>query len=180
MDNQALDTVVGQDEQLGVVDQVIVASRERNRLATAIGFLLGGIVPIATYLEAHVDLDPSLPLYAQIPTYLVIGGLAFSAKTVFDWARMAFKNPVKAAGFVLLLEGVMVTSHVPVLPLVLLAVLVSINGVATGCLLSLSRTKTLTSERKVKKPSVGRRAKRAAQDNSDTERSSGITLKAAA
>ena len=33
----------------------------------------------------------------------------------------------------------MVLSHVPALPLVLLSLLVGINGVATGCLLSLGR-----------------------------------------
>lgn len=132
-----------QDKQMGVVDQITLAFKARNRLATIMGFLLGGVVPVATYLEAHVDLDRSLPLHTQVATYLVLGGLAFSAKTVFDWAKLAFNSPTKAAGFVVLLEGVMVTSGVPVLPLVLLAVLVGINGIATGCILSLGRAKSV-------------------------------------
>lgn len=129
----------GESNKLGVVDQVVLACKPKNRLATAMGFLLGGVVPVATYLEAHVDLDKGQPIYSQLAAYLVLGGLLFSAKTVFAWAKAAFADGYKAAGFVVLLEGVMVLSHVPALPLILLTFLVSINGVATGCLLSLGR-----------------------------------------
>lgn len=126
-------------QRMGVVDQVVLALHPRNRLATALGFVAGGVVPVATYLEAHHDLAPSEALFSQVTTYLVLGGLLFSAKTVFCWARRAFQDAWKAGGFVILLEGVMITSHVPVLPLVLLAILVAVNGVATGCTLSLER-----------------------------------------
>jgi hypothetical protein len=124
---------------MGVVDQVVLALRPSNRLATLLGFVLGGVVPIATYVEAHLDLDASRPLYEQVATFLVVGGLMFSGKTVFAWAERAFRDAWKAAGFVLLLEGVMITSNVPVLPLALLCILVAINGIATGCVLSLDR-----------------------------------------
>jgi hypothetical protein len=162
-----------QDKQMGVVDQVMLAFKARNRLATMMGFLLGGVVPVATYLEAHADLDKSLPLHTQVATYLVLGGLAFSAKTVFDWAKLAFDNGFKAAGFVLLLEGVMITSGVPVLPLVLLAVLVGINGIATGCILSLGRAKSTP----VEKAETAAPVKRAPR--SRKRRVSGVDLKAA-
>jgi hypothetical protein len=125
--------------ELGVVDEVELAFNPRSRLATQLGFILGGVIPIATYLEAHCDLDTTRPLYAQPAAFLVAGGLLFSAKTVFAWGKRAFRDGAKAAGFVLLLEGVMITSAVPVLPLVLLAILVAINGIATGCTLSLDR-----------------------------------------
>lgn len=78
-----------------------------------------------------------MPLYSQVATYLVLGGLLFSAKTVFAWGALAFRDRWKAAGFVVLLEGVMITSSVPMLALTLLAILVAINGIATGCTLSL-------------------------------------------
>jgi hypothetical protein len=126
---------------MGVVDEVVIALNGRNWLATALGFIAGGVVPVATYLEAHHDVDPSRPLHAQVTTYLVLGGLVFSAKTVFRWATRAFADGWKAAGFVVLLEGVMITSHVPVLPLVLLAILVAVNGIATGCTLSVERSR---------------------------------------
>lgn len=125
---------------LDVVDQVVLALRPGNRLATLLGCILGGVVPIATDVETHLDLDASRPLYEQVATFLVIGGLVFSGKTVFAWAGRAFRDDWKAAGFVLLLEGVMITSNVAVLPLALLRTLVAINGIATGCILSLDRT----------------------------------------
>lgn len=134
-------------ENLGVVDQVVLACKPKNRLATAMGFALGGVVPVATYLVAHLELNSDAPLYSQIAAYLVLGGLVFSAKTVFAWAKAAFADAYKAAGFVVLLEGVMVLSHIPALPLILLAFLVSINGVATGCLLSLGRVQKPRPER---------------------------------
>jgi hypothetical protein len=136
-----------QPEQLGVVDQIVVAfnlefarsKRGRkllSRVAAIWGFVFGGAVPVTTYCEVHYDLDTSLPLHSQVATFLILGGLLFSAKTVFAWAKLAFDDGLKAAGFVVLLEGVMVSSNVPVLPLVLLALLVIINGVATACILS--------------------------------------------
>lgn len=139
--------ISGGGNNLGVVDQVVLACKPKNRLATAMGFLLGGVVPVATYLEAHSELSKDQPIYSQVAFYLVLGGLLFSAKTVFAWAKAAFADAYKAAGFVLLLEGVMVLSHVPWLPLILLGFLVSINGVATGCLLSLGRAQKPRPER---------------------------------
>ena len=113
---------------------VELAFKPENRIANVLGFILGGVIPVATYLEAHVDLDPSQPLYTQPATFVVAGGLLFSAKTVFAWGRRLWDD-WKAAGFVVLFEVAMVTSHVPVLPLVLLALLVGINGIATACAL---------------------------------------------
>ena len=127
----------GLQRQLGVVDQCRVAFRADNRLATVLGFVLGGIIPIATYVEAHFDIREGVALYAQVPPYLVLGGLIFSAKTVFAWLNLTWRDSWKAVGTVAVLEGVMITSDVPALPLVLLTVLVAINGIATGCTLSL-------------------------------------------
>ena len=123
---------------------MVRAFQRRNLVATVLGFVIGGVVPAATYLEAHHDIDSAVPLYAQVPTFLVVGGLLFSAKTVFAWGALAFRDRWKAAGFVLLLEGVMVTSSVPLLPVVLLVILVAINGVATGCTLSLDRRNSIS------------------------------------
>jgi hypothetical protein len=36
---------------------------------------------------------------------MILGGLAYSAISVYEWAQSAFHLWVKAAGFVLLLEG---------------------------------------------------------------------------
>lgn len=112
----------------GVVKQAKIAFQRRNRIATTMGFILGGFVPIASYVLAHVE-APTQPMV----WILVTGGLIFSAKTVFDWARIALRHPAKALGFVVLTEGIMTFAHTLPLSLAGLAMLVAINGIATGC-----------------------------------------------
>lgn len=124
---------------MGVVDQVATALKPHNRLAAALGAILGGFVPVATWWIAHHELNPSLPLWQQTAALLALGGLCYSAPTVYQWARLFVGHAVKAAGFVLLLEGVLVASTTHWLSLTALALLVAINGTATGCLLSLDR-----------------------------------------
>jgi hypothetical protein len=123
----------------GVVDQVTAAFRPRARLATVLGFTLGGFVPLASYVVAHFEIDRAVPVYEQVATLLVLGGLLYSAKTVYAWGKLAFRAPVKAAGFVVLLEGVMVFAHTQWLALAALTYLMAINGLATGCNLALDR-----------------------------------------
>jgi hypothetical protein len=126
--------------ELGIVDQVVEACRPRARLATLLGGLLGGFAPVATYALVHRELVGGAPLYAQAPAWLALGGLVFSSRTVFAWGKIAFGEPVKAFGFVVLVEGVMASSHQPALSFAALTLLVAINGIATGCRLSLERS----------------------------------------
>jgi hypothetical protein len=126
-------TATSQPGEPTVVQQVRTALRPGNRLATSLGFLLGGFVPLASFFVAHYEVTRMAPWYEQKPVFLVLGGLAYSARTVWQWGRLAFQNAVKALGFVVLLEGVMVTSHIPWLSIAALAYLIAINGVATGC-----------------------------------------------
>lgn len=121
---------------LGVVDQVRVAFRLKNRLATTIGFIFGGFVPLATYTVAHHAVNTAVSVLTQLNAYIVLGGLIYSALTVFAWGRMAFSSAPKAFGFVLLIEGVMTFVQIPWLSLAALGLLVGINGIATGCTLS--------------------------------------------
>jgi len=114
----------------GVISQVRTASG--NPIALLVGCLLGGFVPLATYFVAHQEVDGYNAALA-----LVIGGLVYSAKTVWQWGLLAFNCKYKATGFVLLVEGVMVLSHIRWLGVIALAYLVLINAVATGCALAL-------------------------------------------
>lgn len=125
---------------LGVVGQVRLALRPRALLATSMGFLLGGFVPLASFWLSHHELDGDRPVYAQIVTYIVIGGLLYSAKTVYTWGKLAFHMPIKAFGFVVLLEGVMILSRTPWLTTMALVYLIAINGIATGCNLALPKS----------------------------------------
>lgn len=118
---------------LGVVEQVRLSLRRGSRLAFALGVMLGGFVPIATYVISHTELRPGRPLYLQPAAAFVAGGLLFSAVTMFNWGKLAFAHRGKALGFVVLLEGTMVTAHTPWLALAALGYLATINGVATAC-----------------------------------------------
>lgn len=119
----------------GVVSQVKTALKRRNALATACGFVLGGFVPVATFFVAHFEAGIG-SWQAGAMLAMVIGGLLFSAKTVFQWARLGFSDPVKATGFVVALEVVMTLSGLDVLSYSALALLTAINGIATGVTLS--------------------------------------------
>jgi hypothetical protein len=77
-----------------------------------------------------------LPIYAQLPAWLVVGGLLFSALTVCQWAREAFGSPWKALGFTVLLEGILTFAHTPWLSVASVCYLVAINATATGVRLS--------------------------------------------
>lgn len=114
----------------GVVDQVRAALKPQNRIATLVGFMLGGFVPVATFVTAHSG------SWTALSVALVVGGLLYSARTVYSWGVLAFAERVKALGFVMLLEGVLVTSQTAWLARAALAYLVLINGTATACQLS--------------------------------------------
>lgn len=112
---------------VGILDQVHTA--RRHPLAAVLGLLLGGGVPLAIYSYAH-ELggqwrDPRIAI--------VVGGLLFSAKTVWQWGRAAFACPYKATGYVILMEGVMITSGSDLLSRLALAFLLGINAIATAC-----------------------------------------------
>ena len=92
-------------EDSAVVSQVKASFKPHNRLATMMGFLLGGFVPIASYVVAHYEVSRTVEVWAQLSSYLVLGGLVYSATTVYAWGTMAFRSGVKATGFVVLLEG---------------------------------------------------------------------------
>lgn len=120
----------------GVVAQVRTALRPRNRTATLLGAALGGAVPIAAYRLAHAEVDPSQPLWLQVPAWLVAGALLFSATTVFGWAREAFGSATKALGYTVLAEGILTFARTPWLGIGAVCYLVAINSVATGVRLS--------------------------------------------
>ena len=118
---------------LGVVAQVRRAFARGNRLAAVVGLLLGGFVPLAVYVVARGESGAFSG--HERAWALITGGLIYSAKTVFEWAKLAFTSSFKSVGFVVLLEGVMVTSTTRWLALVALGYLIAINGVATACAL---------------------------------------------
>jgi len=120
---------------MSVVDQIWYATRADNLLGTLLGCVLGGLVPLLSYVEAHHDTST----YAPLRWALVGGGLVFSCATVWHWGSKAFESAYKAAGFVLLLEGAMVFSGVTWLGQVALGLLMAVNAIATGVALALQK-----------------------------------------
>lgn len=123
-------------KRLGIVDQVRIATSRQFRLATMIGCMLGAIVPLATFAIIHVELTASVDWYTQPELLIVVGGLIYSARTVYQWGKLAFSSWAKAAGFTLLLEGVMTLSEQTWLATLALIYLCLINAIATGVTLA--------------------------------------------
>jgi hypothetical protein len=119
-----------------VVAQVKAAFAADNRVAAVLGGLIGGSVPFGAYWLAHHELDLSASIWSQFKLYLLLGALLFSAKTVYQWGQSAFQDPWKAAGFVVLTEGIMVASSTPALAAFFLALLMGINFAATAATLA--------------------------------------------
>jgi hypothetical protein len=115
----------------GIITQIHIAAR--NPLPAVIGALLGALVPSATFVVGHYELTS----WTEPKALIVLGGLAFSALTVFRWGRLAFGSAVKALGFVVLAEGVMTFCSTAWLSVVALGYLVLINAIATGCTIAL-------------------------------------------
>lgn len=117
---------------LAITDQVRRAFQKQNRLAAIIGGTLGAFVPLATFTLAHFEATlGTMP--GRVAIALAVAGLAYSATTVLQWARIAFKHWPKAIGFVVLLEGSMTLAHSLALAVVALAILTLINALATAC-----------------------------------------------
>ena len=119
----------------GVIAQVKQALTV-SWVATLVGGALGSFVPVAIWWLVHHDLSKDVWKPSLV---LVLGGLAFSAKTVYQWTRQAFACPWKAAGFTVLCEGVLTFSESEWLSLTALAYLAIINAVATGATLATER-----------------------------------------
>jgi hypothetical protein len=115
----------------GIIAQIRTAAR--NPLPSLIGALLGALVPAATFTVGHHELTS----WTEPKALIVLGGLVFSALTVFRWGRLAFGSAVKAFGFVVLAEGVMTFCSTEWLSMVALGYLVMINAIATGCAIAL-------------------------------------------
>jgi len=128
---------------LSVVGQVRTALKSQHRLATFFGFLMGGLAPLVSYVTAHYEIDPNLPLYSQVGTLMVVGCLLFSAITVYKWSKLCFNSIGGAFGFVLMAEGTLIFCHIEWLSVLALGYLIVINGIATGCQIALPKSKPI-------------------------------------
>lgn len=112
-----------------VVGQIKLAFR--CPIAATIGFLFGAAIPCGVFRTVHWDLNANHLLWL-----VVVGGLAVSAKTVYEWSYSAFGCRVKAIGFVLVLETMMVITPSLWLASTFLLLLVLANGIAASVALT--------------------------------------------
>lgn len=105
------------------------------------GAALGAFIPCASYQLSRHECGTYPWLWI-----LVAGGFLFSSFTVFDWAKTAFGHSVKAFGFVILTEGVLVLCHTEWLSIGGLIILAALNATATASNLLRDRTEDVTSE----------------------------------
>lgn len=98
--------------------------RHAKRLGKqTIAAVAAGFLPVASFVVARFEAPTNPTLYC-----LVGASLAFSAPQLAEWARTWCGHWVKALGFAVLLEGVMIFSSVWPLALTGLAILVLINS----------------------------------------------------
>ncbi len=109
-----------------------------------VGMVFGGFVPATTYRVSHHEASVNWAGWANWASFqanwahwAIIGGLIFSATTVFGAGRQAFNNWAKALGFVILTEAVMIFSDDLLLNGSALALLALTNAIMTGTNLAL-------------------------------------------
>lgn len=121
-------------DRLTVIQQIRRAFLPGARLAAWVGILLGGLIPVCTWVTAHLEVTAHPWHWA-----FVVGGLIYSAETCYKWARSAFGSGSKALGFVLLLEGTLTFGTILPLSLAALATLVFVNAISAACSLQVRK-----------------------------------------
>ncbi len=111
----------------------------RHKPIAALIGATAGLVPVGVYEVGHYELTSWSPLECP-KAVIVYAGLLFSALTVLGWSANMFGSKVKALGFTLLLEGIMMASSAAWLTAIALTYLVLINAAANGCRLALRDT----------------------------------------
>lgn len=112
----------------------VILKAHRRSAQQVIAGIAAGFLPVASYVIAHIEAQQAnavlIPYTNQPALYLlVLAALAYSAPTLATWAKRWAGSAWKAWSFTVLLEGVMVFSHIQPLSLTGLVLLVSINAV---------------------------------------------------
>lgn len=126
-----------------LVTQIECAAK--NPQATAIGALIGGVVPWFARTLAHHEVPAAWSAgnhgLATAMLAVVLGCALFSALTVYKFGKAAFGDHRKALGFTLALEGVMLVSSGATSTAALI-VLIAINALANGSVIAMAREAT--------------------------------------
>lgn len=130
--------------ELTFVEKVKMATHKNKRLAFILGAIAGGFVPVASYSIAHLQAPQAEGFTCFVSWMMVIGGLIYSALSVYDFGKQAFGSSAKAVGFVMLTELVLVFGQLDWLCYAALTVLVGINAVIAGVNLAMEKPKQIS------------------------------------
>lgn len=126
-----------------------LATLKQHKLATVFGFVIGGIIPVLSFLIAH-------KATGHCRWIIVAGALAYSATSVFQAMHRILGGDglaaIKALGFVILIESSMVFVNLQYVSYTALGVLVLFNAVAYADAL-VNDSKLTRSKRRAKKQS---------------------------
>ena len=125
-----------QYQKLTVPSQIRRAFMPGARLAGALGVLLGGSVPFATFEMIH---DPRGVHSMPMLWLLVAGCLLYSAPKVYQWMSVATGSAIAAVGFTLAAEGILTFVPIPFLTYLFLGILIFINAVSAACALQVRK-----------------------------------------
>ena len=95
-------------KRLSIVQKIRIAFARRNLLATVIGLVKGGAIPLGGFVLYHVEMagQPWQP-----KGVIVLGCLLYSARTVYGWCLQTFRrddgqpDKLKALGWCVGIEG---------------------------------------------------------------------------
>ena len=141
--------VIRKASDMSLVEQVRTAfDLRRNKLAMVIGAPFSAI-PFASWWLTHNELVTLLnsPMNAwnvfriAMVVAVILGCLVFSAKSVFQFAKVALRDKAKSIALVVLLELILLFSGTEGLSIGALAVLIGINLVANTCNIALDSNK---------------------------------------
>lgn len=119
----------------GILEQT--RSIPEHPLAAAVGGVVGGWIPYVSIRYSH---ELGAFDWRDWHWVAVLGALVFSAITVFEWMSACFENTLKAVGFTVVTETVMICSHDPWLHWPALAILILINATNSAYLISREET----------------------------------------
>lgn len=130
-------------KELSFVEKVKMATHKNKRVAFILGAIAGGFVPVASYCIAHLQIPQAEGFISFVSWLMVIGGLIYSALSVYDFGKQAFGSSAKAVGFVMITELVLVFGQLEWLCYGALAILVGINSVIAGVNLAMEKVSSV-------------------------------------
>lgn len=124
---------------MGIVDKMLVATRDIHRTTFYSGILIGGFVPLASFSVFHFGVlrVPYTSISFPMMALFVLGCLGFSFPKVFTQAKVEFSTSLEAVCYTTLLEVAILLPHsihwaVTAVSIGALVITIAINATVTA------------------------------------------------